>query len=192
MKISITLKILLLVIITTVLNSCLKPSPLKADFDSDRYQFTGGETMKLINKSTGASRYVWSFPDGSTSTEKNPSYTFPEKVPGNVSNITLTAYSRGDKRNDQVTYSCIVYPAMGKVTFWKTSTCGCNTVDVTIDDWMMQANIPYSSAPGCDDLNNPVYELEVGTYSYTATDGSKTWNGNVTITKNCCINVPLN
>ena len=61
-----------------------------ADFTPSQTQICQGETIDFNNSSTGTasySEYLWDFDDGNTSTQNNPSYTYPSD--GSY-NVTLT------------------------------------------------------------------------------------------------------
>lgn len=138
--------------------------------------------------------YKWTFPDGSISTSKDATYRIPETAAYGAQPVKLEA--RGLHPNSppkSVTYNIIVYPVFGKVVFWKDVTCGCGWIDVTIDnDQFNQVLNNTSVSPGCGNFNACEFELTVGSHSYYATDGSRSWNGNFTITKNGCVDIKLN
>jgi PKD repeat protein len=66
----------------------VSPSGVKSDFSI----VVTDSTIKGTSLATNFSKFVWTFGDGSTSTEANPTYTYkPKKVGGNYT-VQLTAY----------------------------------------------------------------------------------------------------
>jgi hypothetical protein len=74
----------------------------------------------------------------------------------------------------------------GNVTFWQETGSGygitvVNVNGVTSNITSEKASTPECGASGCAVFN----QLETGTYDYTASDGTDTWAGQVTITEGC-------
>ena len=182
----------LIILISVLVFSCIKP--LAVDFTTDKTQYTAGETVYFTNKTKNAKSYKWTFPDGSTSTKKDATYRIPDDAVYGTLPIKMEAQGIYKKTSTKsVTYNIFVYPIYGKVVFWKDVSCGCGLIDITIDN--EEYNILASNtsiSPGCGNPNATEFELTVGTHSYYATDGSRSWNGNFTITKNGCLDIKLN
>ncbi len=76
---------------------------------------TGGEaplTVNFLNSSVGASGYVWSFGDGSTSTNENPTYTYTQQ--GSYPVILVASNSLGC--TDTIRYSFIIVDELASLT----------------------------------------------------------------------------
>lgn len=74
----------------------------------------------------------------------------------------------------------------GDVTFWQLTNSGYGVTVVNIEGVTSNITSEYNSAPdfgtaGCAVFNN----LETGIYNYTASDGTDSWAGEVTITEGC-------
>lgn len=185
------LKVFFVFIILTSLFSCIKP--ISTDFIMDKTEYSGGDIVTLKNTSKGASSYKWTFPDGTTSLGKNAVYRISDNAVYGVQYIKLEAYGIGRQLSKTETKALFVYPAFGKVVFWKKASCNCGYIDVTIDDdQYIGFGANYTSSPGCDDPYACVFNLTVGTHYYSATNGSRSWNGNFTITKDGCLDIELN
>ncbi|PKP36675.1 MAG: hypothetical protein CVT98_07300, partial [Bacteroidetes bacterium HGW-Bacteroidetes-15] len=59
-----------------LLASCMEEDPY-ADFSVSSTLIETGQSVTFTNKSTNADHYEWFFGDGSSSTELNPSHTYP-------------------------------------------------------------------------------------------------------------------
>lgn len=74
----------------------------------------------------------------------------------------------------------------GNVTFWQKSGSGYGITvvslkGVTSNITSEKSSIPECGASGCAVFN----QLETGSYDYTASDGTATWSGNVTVIEGC-------
>ncbi len=76
-----------------------------ASFGSDKSFYQAGETIHLTNYSSNAESFEWIFPDGSTSTAKNPDYVLDSTITNNPIQITLKSYSKNKKKSSTVSHS---------------------------------------------------------------------------------------
>ena len=74
----------------------------------------------------------------------------------------------------------------GNVTFWQRTGGGYGITVVNLNGVSSNITSEYSSAPDCGESGCAVFnKLETGTYDYTASDGTDTWSGQVTVTEGC-------
>jgi hypothetical protein len=74
----------------------------------------------------------------------------------------------------------------GDVTVWQQTGSGFGITLVTLDGISSNITSEYATAPSCGSSGCAVFnELETGTYNYSATDGTSTWSGSVTVTEGC-------
>jgi hypothetical protein len=75
----------------------------------------------------------------------------------------------------------------GNVTFWQQTGSGYGITVVNIDGVTSNITSEYDSAPSCGTSGCAVFnQLETGTYNFTASDGTDTWSGTVTVTEDGC------
>ncbi len=80
----------------------------------------------------------------------------------------------------------------GKTVFWISSDLACGNIDVTCNGRRETINRYYSSgAPACGASGCATFELEPGTYPYTATCSNWSWNGSVTVKSGNCVSMEL-
>ena len=173
-----------------LISSCNKKPD--ADFSTDKTTYTAGETVILTNKSIDAKSYKWTMPDGQSSTSANLEYKLNNSLPDGTLTFKLQAFSKNDKKTSEVSRIVTIKAATGKVTFWQAPSCGCGTTDVTINGVTKQITLDFSSIPNCDENGTASFTLKSGTYYYTASDGTISWSGNVTVPTNSCLTVELN
>ncbi|MFM1771091.1 MAG: hypothetical protein RLZZ71_233 [Bacteroidota bacterium] len=74
----------------------------------------------------------------------------------------------------------------GDVTFWQQTGSGYGVTVVSVDGITSNITSEYGAAPSCGSSGCAVFNgLDEGTYNYTATDGTDTWSGSVTVTEGC-------
>lgn len=78
---------------------------------------TVGETVDFSSCSVNGESYVWSFGDGTTSTESNPTHTYA-RVGEYV--VTLSVLSKKDKKADEQTLSITVLPNSNNSSVYNT------------------------------------------------------------------------
>lgn len=62
-----------------------------------------------------------------------------------------------------------------------------NTITVQLNGNSANIINSYSSTPACGQSGCAVFNgVKVGTYNYSATDGTNNWTGTATVTKNGC------
>jgi hypothetical protein len=75
----------------------------------------------------------------------------------------------------------------GNVTFWQQTGSGYGVTVVEIDGVTSNITSEYDSAPSCGSSGCAVFnQLETGTYNFTASDGTSSWSGTVTVTEDGC------
>jgi hypothetical protein len=174
----------ILLLAQVIFSSCNKQPA--ADFKTDKTEYIAGDVVKLTNSSIDAKSYKWTMPDGQTSASANLDYTLASNLSDGTLTFKLEAISKKGNKTSEATKLVTVKAANGQVVFWQAPSCGCGITNVTILGITKQITLDYSSIPSCGDNGTATFTLKVGTYSYTATDGTKTWNGNVTVSKNGC------
>lgn len=90
-----------------------------------------------------------------------------------------------------VTIGCPV--TTGLATFWLEEDLGCGPVYVSIPGYGTEEIYYYSSggAPSCESEGYASFELEAGTYPYTASCSYRSWQGEVQVSRNSCNTVLL-
>ena len=73
------------------------------------------------------------------------------------------------------------------LTFWTASNCSPNPITVMVNNEtsVMTEFFP-AMTPACGDQGCASFSLPAGTYSFVATNGDTTWNGNVTVNRGAC------
>lgn len=80
----------------------------------------------------------------------------------------------------------------GDATFWQQTGSGYGITVVNIEGVTSNITDEYDSSPSCGTSGCAVFNhLETGTYNYTASDGTDTWSGTVTITEDGCSKMQL-
>jgi hypothetical protein len=157
-----------------------------ADFTTDKTEYSAGDVVKLTNKSLDAKSYKWIFPDGQTSASPNVDYTLASNITPGVYSIKLEAISKKGNKKSEASKSITVNAAAGQLTVW-TSNSSVNPITVKINNVTLGTiTLYYTSNPGCGANGCVTANLNTGVYTISATDGTYTWNGTTTITKNTC------
>lgn len=74
----------------------------------------------------------------------------------------------------------------GNALFWQLSGSGFGYTVVSLNGVSSNITSEYSSAPDCGSSGCAVFNnLEVGTYSYSASDGTSNWSGTIKIAEGC-------
>lgn len=74
----------------------------------------------------------------------------------------------------------------GDVTFWQETGSGYGVTVVSVDGVTSNITSEYGAAPSCGSSGCAVFNgLDEGTYNYTASDGTASWSGSVTVTEGC-------
>jgi len=165
-----------------------------ADFTTDKTTYIAGETVILNNTSIDADSYEWTMPDSQTSSSKNVSFITDATGSGGSLNFKLTAYSKNQKKSDNASKSVTLQAAIGKATFWN-KYAESYRIQVTIGTQGEIINSNNTISPGCDAFNCANFELQPGTYSYTAIDldwtPAGTWTGTIVINPAGCTTIEL-
>ena len=124
-------------------------------------------TVQFVDTSTNSpTGWVWSFGDGGTSSEKNPSHIYTS---AGTYTVTLTATNPGGSNTVTQTGIITVYYALPVVSFSSNATSGTTPLAVLFTD--TSTNSPtswywYFGDGGTSSDQNPVYEYtDAGTYS---------------------------
>lgn len=178
-------KPLLLFTAILIFTSCTK-EPV-ADFTADKIQAYPGETIEFTNLSKDAETVQWQFGDGITSTAENPNHAYQNT--GSYT-VTLTAYSKKERKQNQITRIIEVVPCLQGYT-----GLGCTTqvapTTITIDeirvyDWPLVN----STGGGWDNNSGPDLFIEYygwgsinlftsGYYQDVTTDFYYSWSPNI-------------
>lgn len=191
MKTTLQSSILTIITLAAITLSACQKQP-SAEFTTDKAEYTAGETVKLTNTSVDGKTYKWTLPDGQTSNAANVDYTLNENQSDATLSFKLEALSKNGKKTDEASKSVTVKAAKGKVTFWQRTGSGFGITVVSINGVSSNITSEYSSTPSCGDAGCAVFsDLKIGAYAFTASDGTSSWNGNVTITKDGCLTMEL-
>ncbi len=80
----------------------------------------------------------------------------------------------------------------GNVTFWQQTGSGYGITVVNLNGVTSNITSEYDSAPSCGTSGCAVFnQLETGTYNYTASDGTNSWSGTVTVKEDGCTTMQL-
>ena len=79
--------------------------------------------------------------------------------------------------------SCL--PATGDVTFWQEVGTGYDITVVEINGSSANITFDHEEEPDCGDYGCATFNLDYGTYTYTASDGSKFWEGEIEVDGSC-------
>ena len=149
----------------TVIDSIQAGTGPQADF-SLQYQ-PGSLLLATNNTSVGASTYLWSFGDGNSSTEANPTHTYTE-----AGNYTLRLIATNDCGSDTTTQTLtVILPPVAGLTTNVSSGCAPLTVNYEAapvgEGYSYQWFFPGGSPVTAEEANAAVtYELP-GSYEVT-------------------------
>ncbi|WP_310008366.1 hypothetical protein [Flavobacterium granuli] len=80
----------------------------------------------------------------------------------------------------------------GQAMFWTASDFGVGSITVTCNGSSKTIDSYYSSGvPDCGATGGANFNLDPGTYSYSASGGSLKWSGNITVTNGGCFKMQL-
>ncbi len=181
----------LLIILLGIFFSCQKQPT--AIFTTDKTEYSPGEQIILTNTSIDAKSYKWTISDGQSSVNEHLIYTLSPNASEGIITFTLEALSRTGKKVSYSSKNVTIKKATGNVTFWQITNSGYGVTDVTIEGVSSSITDEYTGVPsscgasGCAVFNN----LSVGDHTFSATDGTYTWNGTVNITKDGCTKFQL-
>lgn len=162
------------------------PDPV-ACFTTSKTTVMVGESLTATNCSANATSYLWEDGDGfsNTSTDRSIKYN-------SAGTYTLKLTAQGNGKTNITSKVITVVPAMGDVTFWQSGTPSYNTTTVTIAGVSRQITSDYpSGATSCGAAGCANFYLSTGNHTFTATDGTYTWNGTVTVGINNCVKFQL-
>ena len=180
----IKLSLIAVLLIAFVFDGCQKQPTAK--ITTDKTQYVAGETVRLTSITSDADSYRWTWPDGQTSTAKNLDYATADNTGNATKTFKLEVFSKNGKKHDEASKNITIVAATGNVTFWNTSSSSPDFVEVTINETTKEI-LDYNIATSCNFTDCANFTLNVGSYSYTATDGIDDWSGNFSVTKNGCL-----
>ena len=184
------IKALFTVIAVLSISSCQK-TPV-ASFTTDKSEYVAGETIKLTNTSLDGETYKWTFPDGTTGTIANYDYITNETDPTATLTFKLEAFSKNGKKTNETSKTVNIKAATGNVTFWQMTGSGYGETTVQLSGISSTITTENDAAPSCGASGCAVFNsIKVGTYNYTATDGTVEWSGSVKVNKNGCTTIEL-
>jgi PKD repeat protein len=145
-------------------------------------------TATFAGTVSGATGFTWRFPDGTTSTEENPAYTFP----GNGT-YTVVLEAVGACNTAMYSEDIVIAGALPTVTMTASETSGCAPLTVTFRDQSANAPTAWQWAfPGGTPATSDAPEVTVtypaaGTYDVVLTvsnlfgSSEETWSEQITV-----------
>lgn len=76
--------------------------------------------------------------------------------------------------------------ATGQAMFWIATDLGCGNINIVCNGITRTISTYTPSAPACGTTGFATFDLSPGSYSYTASCISKTWNGTITVVSGNC------
>lgn len=174
-----------------VINSGCKKSDTDpvASYSISNYTPCVDEFVTFSSTSTNAHHVRWTFPDGTTATSNTISYAFDRS---GLYSIKLEAFNKAETISDYVLDDVSVCVS-GKVVFYTDSLGFKNPVDITMNGEFAGTLTSYlNTIPNCGQPGGVTVEICPGIYTYSATNGIKTWQNSVKITANNCTAIKLN
>jgi PKD repeat protein len=122
------------------------PKQIVASFTQDITQGCGPVTVKFTNTSIPlTSRFIWSFGDGTSSTEINPTHIFAENSDGTDVNYPVTLQLYNDCANKQTdALNILVRPAKPVAIIAPQRLSGCAPFTLTVDNQSPGTNKSYT------------------------------------------------
>ena len=193
MRLKKLVKSLIIWLTAFIMMECNKPP--KADFTTDKDQYTAGEVIHITNKSLHAVTYNWLFPDLSVSHSKNPEYTLNADLDDGSFPIRLESLSKTE--NSLITKTLTIESQKGQVTVWTSDSVvkqNNKNVQVWIDNnFIGNITTQYNSEPTCGADGCITVNIKKGThtiYVYNPfNDNSRT--DNIIIVKDMCTKFKL-
>lgn len=185
-----TLFYLTWVLIAALLFSSCQKQPT-ASFTTDKTDYIAGETVYLTNQSVDADHFLWTMPDGQTSTSADISYNTNIETETGTMSFRLEAFSKNGKKESEMIKTVNIEAAKkGDVTFWSDNAE--YVITVTFGGVDSDISSTYASVPDCGAFGCANYaDIYSGTYPFTATDGIHQWEGNMTVVPNNCSTMRL-
>ncbi len=177
----------------TALNSCKKDKVEEktptAGFSYSPSTIYTSTTVYFTNYSENAANYRWSFGDGQTSNSINPTHSYSTS---GYKTVELTAYSESGAKTNSITKSLYVEEQKGDVMFWTDASTQYN-ITVTFRGTNKTITYYYTSTPSyCGASGCATYwDVEPGTYHFTASNLLYEWDGYVTISSDVCTKMLL-
>jgi len=184
-KIGLIISVAILVILT----SCTKEPVAGFEFINSGSTFEIGEKIFIINNSSDAKNYSWSFGDGSTSSLQDPDHVYSSS--GTYS-IKLTAINKS--KEDTYSKSVTVKSTKGEIVF--CSDFSGPPINVYFSSsysgqiTAVETGFPECGQTGCVTVS----DLAPGTYNFYADETSspnRHWSGSVDIEADKCSKMNL-
>lgn len=140
-----------------------------------------GLTVTFTNASTNANSYLWSFGDGSTSTDASPSHTY---AADGVYEVTLTAINDCGETSVDGQFTLVTAPTAG---FSTAVTKGCSPFEVQFSNESSENAVSFAwefpgGSPAVSNEENPVVTYSLpGVYNVTLTVSNAAGNDNQTL-----------
>lgn len=180
----------LLFLLVLVFGSCTKEP--KAGFETDKSEYTTGDVVTLTNTSTNATKYEWTFADGSSSDQKDISVTLPSNLAGGNYVIKLKATTKNGKKSSETSKAIAVKPGQGNFAIWTANKLATKvTISINGSAKMPGTLSLFSSFPGCGTPGCMSYMTSTGLYSILVESGSNSWSGFVSVSRGQCTNFEL-
>ena len=137
----------------------------QSQFSADPDQGCAPLEVAFLNQSVNADQFLWDFGDGNSSTEENPTHTFPQS--GSYS-ISLTATNSGTGQSDVATYSLVAFPL-------PVVNIGSDTTITTAQNLTLNAGPGFASYLWQDGSTTAFLQIDgsqlsPGIYSYSVTE----------------------
>ena len=161
------------------ISSCTKEPG--ASFTVSSKVVSTNENVKFTNTSTDADHYSWDFGDGTKSTDENPTHAYSKE--GSYT-ITLTAYSKNDKKSNTYSESITVADTKATITALDDNGYPVSGLPVTLyttyTDWKNGENPLWGDVIGLTDESGEIIitGLDPITY-YVKLDGVDYSNVNI-------------
>lgn len=181
-------KILVQVVVIILLTACAKQP--KADFTMEKTHYTEGDFVVCINNSTDAKSSKWTFPDGTTSMQRNASWPIMPGTAAGEKAIKLEVFY-GRNKSDEITKTFTLNPQYCTLTVWASNSA--QSLSVYLDNayWGVISTY-YTSDPGCNAAGCLSKVLAPGDHTLQVTNGSLMWSSTVNIGSSNCQTYKLN
>lgn len=156
-----------------------------ASFFTDKSEYAPGETILIANRSTYAGSCKWTFPDGSTSTAREPFYSIPDNTVSGDYTIRLETFSRRGNKKSVTSRTVTIKQPGTLVTFWTS-----RNVPLTISvDGVLAGVITtaYFSIPSCGASGCVSVELTFGQHTISVESSSSAYTRNIQVNQTGCM-----
>jgi len=175
------MKKLLLILATLSIFSCKKSDPTPPPvscFTLSSSTIMEGESVHIVDCSTGSGTYT--IIGNEISNNSMHEFTYPD-----AGSYLIQLSINNAAGSSTATQTLTVVPATGSAVFWFGTGTHYNTT-VIINGIQRSITSSFLSAPYCGQAGSANFDLPIGTYNFSATDGYSTWSGSVAITTRGC------